>query len=67
MSQLMCLRHHELEGLANFMGHDYAVHKNFYRLPESALHVAKFSKVLLALEGGNIDKYKGKNLDKKRF
>lgn len=61
MSQIMCLRDHE--SLANFMGHDYMVHKNFYRLPDSTLHVAKFSKLLLAMEKGNADKYKGKNLD----
>jgi hypothetical protein len=39
-----------------FMGHDLSVHKNYYRLPESTLQVAKISKILLLMEKGKVDK-----------
>jgi len=63
MSQVLSLRDNELDILADFMGHDVRVHRQYYRLPEDALQVAKVSKVLMAMERGDIAEYYGKNLD----
>jgi hypothetical protein len=63
VSQVLNLREHELDILAGFLGHDIRVHRNFYRLPQDALQLAKVSKVLLAFENGEVSSYKGKSLD----
>jgi len=62
VSQLLNLQTHELDQLATFMGHDIAVHREYYRLPETALQTAKVSRLLFALQGG-IGKFKGKSLE----
>ncbi|XP_050416929.1 uncharacterized protein LOC126830572 [Patella vulgata] len=62
-SQMLSLRDNELDILAKFMGHDIRVHREYYRLPENTLQVAKISKILLAMETGNITKMAGMNLD----
>lgn len=62
VSQLLNLQTHELDQLASFMGHDIEVHREFYRLPEETLQMAKVSRILFALQGG-MGKYKGKSLD----
>ncbi|XP_072181509.1 uncharacterized protein [Diadema setosum] len=51
MTQLMSLRDHEMDALANFMGHDIRIHREYYRLPDAAVQVAKISKILFAMEG----------------
>jgi len=60
MSQMLCLCEHELDLLAAFMGHDIRVHKEFYTLPEETLQVAKISKLLLAMEKGNLTNIQGR-------
>ena len=45
------------------MGHDKSVHKEYYRLPEDTIQLAKVSKIMLQLESGKMDKCKGKSLD----
>ncbi|XP_038588945.1 uncharacterized protein LOC119914037 [Micropterus salmoides] len=62
VSQLLNLQTHELDQLATFMGHDIQVHRDFYRLPEETLQMAKISRLLFALQGG-ISKFKGKSLE----
>ncbi|KAL1268690.1 hypothetical protein QQF64_034053 [Cirrhinus molitorella] len=54
---------HREEQLANFLGHDIRIHREFYRLPEKTLQLAKISKVLMALEQGRLAEFHGKNLD----
>lgn len=63
MTQLLNLRKNELDVVANFMGHDIAVHRQFYRLPEETTQLAKVSKLLMAMEKGAIGSLRGKNLD----
>ncbi|XP_034545870.1 uncharacterized protein LOC117817329 [Notolabrus celidotus] len=53
----------EMDQLANFLGHDIRIHREFYRLPEKTLQLAKISKVLMALEQGRLAEFHGKNLD----
>lgn len=63
LSQVLNLSNTELDQLADFLGHDIRVHRQFYRLPEGTLQLAKISKILLALEKGRLADFKGKSLD----
>lgn len=58
------MKDQELEWLANHLGHSIDVHRNFYRLPENTIQLAKVGKYLMALESeGGAVKYKGKSLE----
>jgi len=50
-----------LELLANHLAHDISIHREYSRLPESTLNLAKVGKILLAFESG-IGEYSGKSL-----
>uniref|UniRef100_A0A096LZJ8 Uncharacterized protein n=1 Tax=Poecilia formosa TaxID=48698 RepID=A0A096LZJ8_POEFO len=63
LSQILNLSNTELDQVAYFLGHDIRVHRQFYRLPEGTLQLAKISKVLVALEQGCLVEFKGKSLD----
>uniref|UniRef100_A0AAV2K6R4 Uncharacterized protein n=1 Tax=Knipowitschia caucasica TaxID=637954 RepID=A0AAV2K6R4_KNICA len=39
------------------------VKKQYYRLPEGTLELAKISKVLMAMEQGRVTEFEGKSLD----
>ena len=62
LSQIMNLKDNELDQLAKYMGHDIRVHREYYRLTENTLQLAKMSKLLMAIELGT-DVYRGKSLD----
>ncbi|XP_041855503.1 uncharacterized protein LOC121649037 [Melanotaenia boesemani] len=62
-SQILNLKNNELDQLADFMGHDLAVHRQFYRLSEPTIQSAKISKILLALEKGMLHEVRGKSLE----
>ncbi|XP_072039275.1 uncharacterized protein [Amphiura filiformis] len=62
VSQVMSLENNELDLLATFMGHDIKTHREYYRLPSETLQVARISKVLLAMENGDVDAIDGKGL-----
>lgn len=57
------LKENKLDLLANFLGHDIRVHREYYHLTESTLQLAKVSKLLLAMERGMLPELKGKGLD----
>ena len=61
VSQIVNLKKNELDILAKFLGHDIRVHREFYRLPQETLQVAKVSKLLLACESGQ--NVSGQSLD----
>ncbi|CAM4652721.1 unnamed protein product [Leuciscus chuanchicus] len=63
MSQVLNLRDNELDQLANFLGHDIRVHRDYYRLPDATIEIAKISKLLLAMEKGTLVNFQGKSLD----
>lgn len=63
LSQILTLKNHELDQLADFLGHDIRVHRDFYRLPETTIEMAKISKVLLAMENGSLARFQGNSLD----
>eukprot|EP00794_Sanderia_malayensis_P001366 gene1366-1510_t len=62
VSQVIDLSESELDWLARHMGHDIAVHREYYRLHDSTLELAKVSKLLLAVEEGHTSKWQGKKL-----
>ena len=63
LSTVLNLTDTEMDQLANFLGHDIRIHREFYRLPDKTLQLAKISKVLMALEQGSLSDFHGKNLD----
>ena len=63
LSQLVNLEERELEMLAGYLGHDINIHREFYRLPEDTLQVAKCSKILMMMDQGSVNINKGKRLD----
>ena len=63
LSTLLNLKENEMDQLATFLGHDIRVHREFYRLPESTLQLAKVSKLLISLEKGRLPYLQGKGLD----
>ncbi|XP_049327921.1 uncharacterized protein LOC125787558 [Astyanax mexicanus] len=63
LSTVLNMTDTEMDQLANFLGHDIRIHREFYRLPEKTLQLAKISKVLVALEKGRLAEFQGKNLD----
>jgi hypothetical protein len=62
MSQCLNLNEAGQEVLARFMGHDIRVHRVFYQLPENTVQLAKVTKILHAINGGNSSDYNGKDL-----
>jgi hypothetical protein len=60
--QVMNLAENEMDWLARHLGHDLNVHREFYRQHESAIEIAKISRLLLSSEKGEIHKYSGKKL-----
>ncbi|XP_069109914.1 uncharacterized protein [Argopecten irradians] len=53
----------ELEWLASHMGHSLSVHREYYRLQEKTLELAKVSKLLMVVDKGLTYKYAGRRLD----
>lgn len=62
LCQIMNLKDNEMYQLAKFMGHDICIHREYYRMSDNTLQLAKMSKLLMAIEEG-IHKYKGKSLE----
>ncbi|KAJ8313890.1 hypothetical protein KUTeg_008451, partial [Tegillarca granosa] len=61
--QVLNLTENSQDLLARFMGHDIRVHREYYRLPQSTLEVAKVSKILHLLNTGRISEVVGADLD----
>lgn len=52
LSQVLNLTNTELDQLADILGHDIEIHRQFYRLHEGTLQLAVISKVHMALDQG---------------
>lgn len=61
LSQILNLK--EGDQVADFLGHDVRVLHDPYRLPEATVHLAKLSKLLLAMDKGCLGGVQGKSLD----
>lgn len=59
LSEVLNLSNTELDQLADFLGHDIQDYRQFYRLLEGTLQLAKISKNFLALEKGCLADFKG--------
>lgn len=57
------MKSHEIDVLAQFMGHDIRIHRTHYRLPERTLEAAKISKLLFAADRGALAEFDGMSLD----
>lgn len=62
LCQLLDLSEQELEQVATFMGHDFRVHRDFYRQTDKTFQIGKISKLLFAMEQ-DTGTLTGKNLD----
>ena len=60
VTQIISLEKEELEWVADHLGHNIEVHREFYRLQESTLEVSKVSKLLLAIDNGCVYELAGK-------
>lgn len=63
LSQILNLKKNELEQLANHMGHNVATYREYYRLPDETVLLAKMSKLLFLAQKGRIHEFKGKSLN----
>ena len=62
MTQILNLEEYELDGVARFLGHDLNIHRQYYRLPENTIQLAKAVKVLMAVDRG-VSQFSGKKLN----
>ena len=60
--QLFNLTEAKTDWLARHLGHDIRVHRDFYRLHESAIELAKVSRLLIAVDDGVACRFAGKQL-----
>lgn len=60
--QILNLENDELSHLAKLLGLDIRTDKDYYRLPEAAEELAKIAQLLLAMEKGSLEKFKGNSL-----
>lgn len=63
VSQIFNLTENETDWLARHLGHDIRVHRDFYRLHDSSIELTKVSRILLAVERGEANKFSGKSLN----
>ena len=63
LSKVLNLTDTELDQLAEFLGHDIRIHRQYYHLPEGTLQLAKISKILMACEQGKLADFKGKTME----
>lgn len=63
VSQILDLQENELDWLARHLGHDIQVHREYYRLHESTIELAKVGKILTTVDEGKTTQWAGKSLD----
>lgn len=63
VTQLINLTENETDWLARHLGHDVRVHRDFYRLHESAVELTKISRLLMAVDNGEASRFAGRKLD----
>ena len=51
IAQVMNLRENEMDMLASHMGHDLAIHRQYYRLQDSTIELSKIARLLMSTEG----------------
>nr|XP_020474167.1 uncharacterized protein LOC109970738 [Monopterus albus] len=61
--QILNLENDELDHLAKLLSLDIRADREYYRSPEAAVELAKIAKLLLAMEKGFLERFKGNSLD----
>ncbi|XP_050497351.1 uncharacterized protein LOC126878588 [Diabrotica virgifera virgifera] len=61
--QLFDMSENQYDWLARHLGHDIKVHRDFYRMHESAIELTKVSRLLIAVDKGEVNKFAGKSID----
>ncbi|KAM3596650.1 uncharacterized protein V6R79_018521 [Siganus canaliculatus] len=61
--QFLNLENDEISHLSKLLGHDIRADRDYYRRPESAVELAKIAKLILAMEKGSLDRFKGSSLE----
>ncbi|XP_029022709.1 uncharacterized protein LOC114865610 isoform X1 [Betta splendens] len=61
--QILNLESDELEHLAKLLGRNICTEKSYYRQPEAAVELAKIAQLLLAMEEGSLERFKGNSLN----
>ncbi|KAI4817450.1 hypothetical protein KUCAC02_010851 [Chaenocephalus aceratus] len=61
--KILNLESDELNDLSKLLSQDIRADRDYYRSPEAALELAKISKLLLAMEKGTLERFKGTSLD----
>jgi len=62
LCQMFNMKKNELDLLAQFMGHDISVHRQYYRLPSDTMQMAHIAKIFLLMENGSAVGQQGKSL-----
>ena len=62
VSQIVDMNESELGWLAKHLGHDIRIHKEFYRLQESTIEMALVGNLLVAVDEGKENKFKGRSI-----
>ncbi|XP_034027943.1 uncharacterized protein LOC117512091 [Thalassophryne amazonica] len=60
--KILKLVNNDLPHLATLLGVKLRLEKEYYRLPEAAVDIAKIAQLLLAAEAGSLERFRGKNL-----
>ena len=63
VAQISDLNSSEIEWLANHLGHSVGIHQEYYRLHDNAIELPKVSRLLLAVDSGKGEAFKGRQLD----
>ncbi|CAH1159979.1 unnamed protein product [Phaedon cochleariae] len=63
LCQVFSMSENDIEQLATFMGHTVGIHRGSYRMPDDVYQTATISKLLLLMEKGEANKFKGKTLN----
>lgn len=61
--QVLNLENDELHHLAKLLGHKIRADREYYRSPEAAVELAKIAKLILAMEKGSLERFKGNSLE----
>ncbi|KAF5278522.1 hypothetical protein FQR65_LT15671 [Abscondita terminalis] len=62
LSQMLHLNENEMQQLADYMGHDFEVHKSYYRKPELNQQTTVLAKFFMTVGDVDVAKYKGKSI-----
>src|SRR5688572_28578433 len=60
--QIVSLTSGEMKWLANHLGHDVNILENVYRLQDSTVELAKISRLMMAVDTGQVAQFAGKSL-----